>query len=156
MYKKLGEDVCKMYRRVFGTRIEIARFYNVYGPHEITEGEWAAVIGKWRGNIAKGEPIVIHGDGEQRRDFTHVDDVVAANLLALTTSTGFGEVYNVGTGTNTSIKELADMISSNQMSLPARVGESKETLADIAKIQQTLGWKPTITVKQYITEQLNR
>ncbi|MEY2914037.1 MAG: Prochlorococcus phage [Cyanobacteriota bacterium] len=74
--QKVGEDVCKLYRQTYGTNIEIARFYNVYGPNEITEGEWAAVIGKWRGQIAEGKPITIVGDGEQRRDFTHIDDIV--------------------------------------------------------------------------------
>jgi len=75
-YKYLGEEICRMYRKIYSLKIQIVRFYNVYGPNEITEGDWAAVIGLWRNQVALGQPITIVGDGEQRRDFTHVDDIV--------------------------------------------------------------------------------
>ena len=75
-YKYLGEEVCKMYKKTYGTDIEIVRFYNVYGPKEVIDGDWAAVIGIWRRQIRDNQPITIVGDGEQRRDFTHVDDIV--------------------------------------------------------------------------------
>ena len=74
--KHMGEEVCKMYKKTYGMDIEIARFYNVYGPAEIVDGDWAAVIGIWRRQAAAHEPITIVGDGEQLRDFTHVDDIV--------------------------------------------------------------------------------
>ena len=76
LYKYLGEEICKMYKKTYDFPIEIVRFYNVYGPFEITDGDWAAVIGLWRNLVAQGLPITIVGDGNQRRDFTHIDDIV--------------------------------------------------------------------------------
>ena len=80
--------------------IEIARFYNVYGPHEITEGEWAAVIGIWRNQVKLGKPITIIGDGEQRRDFTHVDDIVMALESLISYNENNEDIWELGTGVN--------------------------------------------------------
>ena len=109
LYKKLGEDVCKLYRMIYNSNIEIARFYNVYGEGEITEGKWAAVIGKWRGQVEQNHPITIVGDGEQRRDFTHIDDIIDG-LIKI----GFGtetheDAWELGTGFNYSLNEVADL-----------------------------------------------
>ena len=154
MYKKLGEDVCKMYRKVFGTNIEIARFYNVYGPHEITEGKWAAVIGKWRGQIQNGEPITIVGDGEQRRDFTYVDDIVDG-LIKI----GFGtemheDAWELGTGFNYSLNEVAqlfvDKFGCEIERTPNQSGNYRETKRENNDALDRLEWKPTDTLKQYI------
>jgi UDP-glucose 4-epimerase len=76
MTKFLGEEICKLYKKSFNVNVEIARFYNVYGPGEIVDGDWAAVIGKWRQQVRDGEPITIVGNGEQKRDFTHIDDII--------------------------------------------------------------------------------
>ena len=154
MYKKLGEDVCKMYRKVFGTNIEIARFYNVYGPHEITEGKWAAVIGKWRGQIQNGQPITIVGDGEQRRDFTYVDDIVDG-LIKI----GFGtemheDAWELGTGFNYSLNEVAqlfvDKFGCEIERTPNQSGNYRETKRENNDALDRLEWKPTDTLKQYI------
>ena len=150
MYKKLGEDVCKMYKRVFGTNIEIARFYNVYGPYEITEGKWAAVIGKWRGDIQRGETIKIHGDGEQRRDFTHVDDIVDG-LIKI----GFGtetheDAWELGTGFNYSLNEVANMFNVLCEYVDDVKGNYRETKRVNDDAITRLGWAPKDTLKQYI------
>jgi UDP-glucose 4-epimerase len=154
MYKKLGEDVCKMYKKVFGTNIEIARFYNVYGPYEITEGKWAAVIGKWRGQIQNGEPITIVGDGEQRRDFTYVDDIVDG-LIKI----GFGtemheDAWELGTGFNYSLNEVAqlfvDKFRCEIERTPNQSGNYRETKRENNDALDRLEWKPTDTLKQYI------
>jgi UDP-glucose 4-epimerase len=154
MYKKLGEDVCKMYKKVFGTNIEIARFYNVYGPHEITEGKWAAVIGKWRGQIANGEPITIVGDGEQRRDFTHVDDIVDG-LIKI----GFGtetheDAWELGTGFNYSLNEVSDMFvqkfDCNKIYIDNQKGNYIETNRVNDDAINQLGWQPKDVLKDYI------
>ena len=76
MFKYLGEEICKLYRVTYNMNVEIVRFYNVYGPYEIIDGKWAALIGKWRGKIRDGKPLTIVGDGNQRRDFTHIIDIV--------------------------------------------------------------------------------
>ena len=154
MYKKLGEDVCKMYKKVFSTNIEIARFYNVYGPHEITEGKWAAVIGKWRGQIQNGEPITIVGDGEQRRDFTYVDDIVDG-LIKI----GFGtemheDAWELGTGFNYSLNEVAqlfvDKFGCEIERIPNQSGNYRETKRENNDALDRLEWNPKDTLKQYI------
>ena len=154
MYKKLGEDVCKMYKKVFGTNIEIARFYNVYGPYEITEGKWAAVIGKWRGQIQNGEPITIVGDGEQRRDFTYVDDIIDG-LIKI----GFGtemheDAWELGTGFNYSLNEVAqlfvDKFGCEIERTPNQSGNYRETKRENNDALDRLEWKPTDVLKQYI------
>ena len=154
MYKKLGEDVCKMYKKVFGTNIEIARFYNVYGPYEITESKWAAVVGKWRGQIQNGEPITIVGDGEQRRDFTYVDDIVDG-LIKI----GFGtemheDAWELGTGFNYSLNEVAqlfvDKFGCEIERIPNQSGNYRETKRENNDALDRLEWNPKDTLKQYI------
>ena len=154
MYKKLGEDICRMYKKVFGTNIEIARFYNVYGPYEITEGKWAAVIGKWRGQVEKNHPITIVGDGEQRRDFTHIDDIVDG-LIKI----GFGtetheDAWELGTGFNYSLNEVADMFiqrfSAVKVYMTEQKGNYRETIRVNNDAIDILGWQPNDRLKEYI------
>jgi UDP-glucose 4-epimerase len=154
MYKKLGEDICKMYRKVFGTNIEIARFYNVYGPTEITEGEWAAVIGLWRGQITEGKQITIVGDGEQRRDFTHVNDIVDG-LIRI----GFGtetheDAWELGTGFNYSINEVADIFfekfGCEKRYIDNQKGNYKETRRENDDALNRLDWRPKDVLREYI------
>jgi UDP-glucose 4-epimerase len=154
MYKKLGEDVCKMYKKVFGTNIEIARFYNVYGPHEITEGEWAAVIGKWRGQVEKNHPITIIGDGKQRRDFTHVDDIIDG-LIKI----GFGtetheDAWELGTGFNYSLNQVAEMFIQKFSAVKVYMTEQKGNYRETKRVNDDaiirLGWQPKDVLKQYI------
>jgi UDP-glucose 4-epimerase len=154
MYKKLGEDVCKMYRKVFGTDIEIARFYNVYGPYEITEGKWAAVIGKWRGQVSNGEPITIVGDGEQRRDFTHVDDIVDGLIrIAFGTET-HEDAWELGTGFNYSINDVSDMFvqkfGCERLYVDNQKGNYIETKRENDDAINRLGWGPKDVLKDYI------
>jgi UDP-glucose 4-epimerase len=154
MYKKLGEDICKMYKKVFGLSIEIVRFYNVYGPHEITEGKWAAVIGKWRGQVAKNHPITIVGDGNQRRDFTHIDDIVDG-LIKI----GFGkesheDAWELGTGFNYSLNEVADMFIQKFSAVRVYMTEQKGNYRETKRVNddaiQRLGWQPKDRLKEYI------
>ena len=98
-----------------------------------------------------GEPLTIHGDGSQRRDFVHVSDVVEANIVAFSSDVS-GIALNVGSGTNVSVKELADNISKNQIFEPRRRGDAEITLADISKIKNILGWKPKINLKEGLEE----
>jgi UDP-glucose 4-epimerase len=154
MTKKLGEDVCKMYRQIYGLDVEIVRFYNVYGPYEITDGKWAAVIGKWRGQVARGERITIVGDGEQRRDFTHVDDIIEG-LLAI----GMGNVHHtdgweLGTGKNYSLNEVYDMFyekfGCSREYIPDQSGNYREMLRKNDDTVDRIGWMPVDKLKEYI------
>lgn len=154
LYKKLGEDVCKLYKKVYKSDFEIVRFYNVYGEGEITEGKWAAVIGKWRDCAQKGMPIEIVGDGEQRRDFTHIDDIIDAMIKI-----GFGDekhndAWELGTGFNYSLNEVADMFVEKfgveKVYIPQQKGNYKETKRVNDDALNCLGWKPTDKLKEYI------
>jgi UDP-glucose 4-epimerase len=154
MYKKLGEDICKMYKKVYGTDIEIARFYNVYGPNEITEGKWAAVIGKWRGQVEQNYPITIIGDGKQRRDFTHVDDIVDGLVKIAFGDEKHEDAWELGTGFNYSLNEVADMFiqkfSAVKVYMAEQTGNYRETKRVNDDAIQRLGWQPMDRLKEYI------
>lgn len=152
-----GEKLCKMYTSLYALPTICFRYFNVYGERQPLRGQYAPVIGIFLRQRSSGEPLTIVGDGHQRRDFTHVSDVVMANVLAATSSIDskfFGEVFNVGTGTNHSVNQIAGMISKNKINLPPRPGESRVTLANNQKIQKVFGWKPTVKVEDWIQTQL--
>jgi UDP-glucose 4-epimerase len=152
-----GEKLCKMYTELYGLPTITFRYFNVYGERQPLKGQYAPVIGIFLRQFFAGEPLTIVGDGNQRRDFTHVKDVVNANILAATTqvdSEYFGKVYNIGTGTNHSINQISRMISDNKINLPPRPGESRITLANNNKFSKTFGWKPTIKLEEWIKTQL--
>jgi UDP-glucose 4-epimerase len=151
--KVSGEKLCHMYTELFGLETISFRYFNVYGPREPRRGQYAPVIGLFLRQRAANEPLTVVGDGTQKRDFTHVNDIVQANILCMTEGQP-GELYNVGTGTNHSVIELANMISKDISFIPARPGEAKESLANNNRLMG-LGWKPTIKLEDYIKEQLN-
>ena len=96
--KDLGEDVIKLYQEHFNLKTSVARFYNVYGPHQLTEGGYTTLIGRWLNNINNGSSCVIFGDGEKRRDFTHVSDIVDA-LIRIMQQQAYGHTFELGRGT---------------------------------------------------------
>lgn len=154
MYKHLGEEVCKMYRTIYKTNIEIARFYNVYGPHEIVDGDWAAVIGIWRRQVRDGLPITIVGDGEQRRDFTHVDDIVDGLIRIGMSNQKHEDAWELGTGTNYSINEVYEMFrekfGTECVYLPDQPGNYRITLRENDDSLTKLNWKPSDQLREYI------
>lgn len=155
--KVAGENLCKLYAKMFGMKIISFRYFNVYGPREPVKGPYALVVGKFLKQHLAGESLTIVPDGTQRRDFTHVDDVVNANILAMTVDHDqYGEIFNVGTGTNHSVLELAAMISDNTTMIEPRVGEAYITLANNSKIKKVLGWEPTKNIKDYIKDELSK
>ena len=148
-----GEKLCSMYTNLFGVKTIILRYFNVYGNRHPLKGQYAPVIGIFLRQLRDEEPLTIVGDGEQRRDFTNVLDVVDANILAATKQLdddAFGQVYNVGTGINHSINEIASMISDNTEYIPPRLGEARITLAHNSRIKGTLGWEPKIKLEDWI------
>ena len=154
--KVSGEKLCKMYNDLFGVKTVIFRYFNVYGHREPLKGPYAPVVGLFLRQHRAGQPLTIVPDGTQRRDFTHVEDVVQANLLAMEVDhEHYGEVFNVGTGTNHSVLELAAMISDNTVEVEARIGEAYITLANNQKIRDILGWAPTKHIGDYVKEELN-
>ena len=153
-----GEKLCKMYTSLYGLETVCFRYFNVYGNRQPLKGQYAPVIGIFLRQLAAGEPLTIVGDGEQRRDFTHVDDVVNANIKAALANIDdkcFGQVYNVGTGLNHSINEIAAMISDNVIHIPPRLGEAKISLANNTKLRETFDWEPTVKLETYLVGMLN-
>jgi UDP-glucose 4-epimerase len=153
-FKHLGEEICKMYKTSFNVNIEIARFYNVYGPYEIVEGDWAAVIGKWRGQVEKNQPITIVGDGEQRRDFTHVDDIVDGLFKIGLTYYKHEDAWELGTGKNYSVNEVADMFikkfTCDKVYIPNQNGNYRKTLRENDDTLKKLSWNPKDRLQEYI------
>jgi UDP-glucose 4-epimerase len=153
--KVAGEKLCSMYTNIFGLDTIIFRYFNVYGDKHPTKGVYAPVIGLFDVQKLNGEKLTIVGDGEQRRDFTNVKDVVDINIIATTKDIDrkyFGNVFNVGTGTNYSVNQIASFISDNTINIPERLGEARETLASIKKVKEVFGWEPTITLDQWFKE----
>ena len=150
--KIAGEKFCKMYTELYGLETVILRYFNVFGRRSPARGQYAPVIGIFQRQRDAGEPLTIVGDGAQRRDFVHVEDVARANYLAATMPLKghAGEVFNVGTRSAYSIQQIADSISDNQVYIDKRSGEMETTFADITKIGDVLGWKPEIDVIDWI------
>jgi UDP-glucose 4-epimerase len=154
--KVAGEKLCKMYNDLFGLKTVFFRYFNVYGERQPIKGQYAPVIGIFLRQRGDSEALTIVGDGEQRRDFTHVSDVVAANILAATVEvddSSYGQMYNVGNSINYSINEIADAISDNQTNIPPRIGEARTTLANNTKLKETFGWDPKVNLMEWISEQ---
>ena len=153
--KVAGEDLCRMYHNLYGMRVVTLRYFNVYGERQPLKGQYAPVVGIFLRQHENREPMTIVGDGLQRRDFTHVSDVVEANMLAAMSPSSnkelFGEIFNVGVGHNYSVLELAKMIGYDYIHIPERVGEARITLADTTKIRRALGWKPKISLEDWIS-----
>jgi len=156
--KYAGEQLCELYNKVYDLPTAICRFYNVYGEHQLEDGAYATVVGIFEKQYRNGKPLTVTGDGEQRRDFTHIDDIVdglvrcGLNLLT-DTKVSNGQAYELGRGLNFSINEIAKMFDDAEVEyIPARKGEYPFTLADYTKAKEELGWKPSLNIKDYISE----
>ena len=153
--KVAGEKLCRMYTQLYGLQTVCFRYFNVYGERQPLRGQYAPVIGIFLRQKAAGEKLTIVGDGNQRRDFTHVSDVVRANIMAATKevdSEAFGQVYNIGTGTNHSINQIARMIDWPTTNIAPRPGEARVSLANNQKMRRTFGWSPTVKLEDWIKE----
>jgi len=155
--KRQGELLCEMYNKVFKLPTVTTRFYNVYGEHQILEGAYAAVIGIFEKQYSDGKTLTVTGDGEQRRDFTHVQDIVdglvrCGNTLVTDDSYKIsGKTFELGRGVNYSINEITEMFGQEEVEyIPARPGEMRVTLCESVEARKLLGWNPTIDIKDYI------
>jgi UDP-glucose 4-epimerase len=147
--KDLGEDVIKLYQEHFNLKTSVARFYNVYGPHQLTEGGYTTLIGRWLHNIENGIPCEIYGDGTKRRDFTHVDDIIEA-LVKIMNRKKYGYIFELGKGENHSVLDVARMFDIDPIFKPEKPGEADMTLANKYEARVHLGWEPKINLKDYI------
>jgi len=156
--KIAGEKLCKMYTDLYGIRTIIFRYFNVFGERAPRKGQYAPVTGIFLRQKAAGEPLTIVGDGEQRRDYIYVQDVANANVMAAISNPdddAYGQVFNIGSGKNYSVNEIASFISDDTINIPPRIGEARNSLANIDKIKKTFAWKPEVDVETWIKEQMN-
>ncbi|MBI3442967.1 MAG: NAD-dependent epimerase/dehydratase family protein [Candidatus Sungbacteria bacterium] len=154
LQKYTGELSCRLFSQIYGIETVSLRYFNVYGPRQTTEadGVYATVIGIFLGQRASGRAMTVVPDGTQSRDFTHVRDVVRANLFAAESpNVGKGEVINIGTGKTYAINEVAAVIGGPTVWVEPRL-EPKRTLVDITKAKELLGWEPTVDFKEGIEE----
>lgn len=152
--KYMGEKLCMFYNKKKFIKCNVLRYFNVYGKFQPSKGIYALVIGIFLDRKKENKPLVIFGDGNQKRDFIHVYDVVEANYKALMSNI-HGEIFNVGYGKNHSINYISKLISKNIKYTKARKNEARETLADIRKIKNKLLWKPSININKGIKDLMN-
>jgi UDP-glucose 4-epimerase len=145
LHKYVGEKFCEEFSTFYGMETVSLRYFNVYGPNMLDDGAYVTVISVFKRHKLAGTPLTIAGDGEQTRDFTHVSDVVEANVLAMQSpKVGKGEVLNVGAGNRHSVNEIARMFGGPTETIPPRPGEARDTLADISKTKELIDWEPKI------------
>lgn len=150
-----GEKLCSMYTELFGLETIIFRYFNAYGNNQPIRGQYAPVMGVFGRQKSEGDLLTIVGDGEQKRDFINVFDIVKANILASEANIPkeyLGTVFNIGSGINYSINQIAEMYNHPIVHIPARIGEMRETLANTLKAKELLNWASVIDLKDWITE----
>ena len=154
MTKYLGEEVCKLYKKSYNLDVEIARFYNVYGPYSILDEKFGNVIGIWVSQAMKNKPLTIVGDGEQRRDFIHVDDLVDGLIKIARTELKHHDSWEIGSGINYSINELFYMfknkINVSSINIPDQPGNYRMTLRTNDDMIKKLNWSPEDRLNDYI------
>ena len=155
-----GEELCRLYSSVYDVPTSICRFYNVYGPHQLEDGPYCTVVGVFQNQYKDGIPLTITGNGEQRRDFTHVDDIVDGLVRVNRAMHGevdmryAGEEFELGRGVNHSMNEVTDMFGKDypREYIPARKGEYDRTLCEDKKAHELLDWNPIINLDDHIED----
>lgn len=155
LQKYVGEVYAKVWHEVYGVETVSLRYFNVYGPRQSEEGAYALVIARFIKQKREGQKMTVTGDGLQTRDFTHVRDVVRANLLAMQSEkVGKGEVINIGAGNNKSVIQIAELLGGDYEFVPARL-EPRNTLADNSRAKELLSWEPKENFEEAIEELKN-
>lgn len=152
LQKLSGELYTRLFSRLFKMETLTLRYFNVFGPRMATEGAYVTVISVFLRARREGRALTIHGDGEQTRDFTHVQDVVAANIAAMDSPVADGRAINVGRGRNVSVNYVAGLIGGRTEKHPARPGDARHTLADFSRARDLLGWNPEVTIEDGVRE----
>jgi UDP-glucose 4-epimerase len=152
LQKLTGEHYTLLFHRLYGLETLTLRYFNVFSPRIAIEGAYVTVISAFLRQRMAGKPLTIEGDGEQTRDFTHVCDVVRANLLAMDCATADGRALNIGQGRSVSVNWVARQIGGPTVNLPVRKGDVRHTLADFHEAEKILGWRPQVTTEQGLAE----
>jgi len=156
--KHSGEELCALYKIVYGTLISVCRFYNVYGEHQIEDGEYSTVVGVFKKQYENGESLTITGDGKQKRDFTHIDDIVDGLVKMSLIKENKAKVFEFGRGINFTINEIANMFGEHYPKeyIKSRKGEYPETLCNDNFAEKYLGWYPKRNLYDYIKSITNK
>lgn len=154
LQKLTGEEYVRLFHELFGLQTLTLRYFNVFGPRMATEGAYVTVMSVFMRAKREGKPLTIHGDGEQTRDFTHVSDVVRANLLAMNCVIADGRPLNIGQGHNLSVNHIAAMFSGPTIHVAARPGDARHTLADFSQAQKILAWQPLVSTEDGVRQLL--
>ncbi len=153
LHKFIGEHYCRIFSELYGLETVSLIYFNVYGTYFDPDGAYALVVGKFLKQLKNGEPMTVCGDGEYYRDYTHVFDVVRANIIAMTNSNvGKGEAFNIGNGTPHTVNELVKIIGGKFIFVPDRKGDPHFSGADNTKARQVLGWEPMISLESGIAD----
>lgn len=151
LHKFVGEHYCRLFAELYGVETVSLIYFNIYGSYFDPNGAYALVVGKFLKQLKNGEPMTVCGDGKYYRDYTHVADVVRANILAMTNpKVGHGETFNIGNGTPHTVNELVKIIGGKFIFVPERPGDARFSGADNSKAKKILGWKPTIGLEDGI------
>ena len=151
--KYQGELLVRHWQQVYGVPAVSLRFFNVYGPRSRTTGAYGAVFGVFLAQKLGGHPFTVVGDGEQKRDFTYVSDVVDALVLAAQSNLS-GQVVNIASGTPQSINRLVELLGGEVVHIPKRPGEPDITWADTARARELLGWEPKVSFEDGVQRML--
>lgn len=151
LQKYIGEEYCKLFSTLYNLPAVCLRYFNVYGERQPLQGAYCLVLGVFLNQRLKGEPLTITGDGENRRDYTSVIDVVRANILGAESEVSNGRVINIGRGQSYSVNEVAKMIGGPVAHIAPRV-EPKETLADNTLARTILHWEPSVNLPEWIAK----
>ena len=149
--KLIGEQYCKLFSDIYNLQTVCLRYSNAYGENQPTEGPYCNVMGIFQQQKMESKPMTIVGDGEQRRDFIHVDDIAEANLQAAFTNkiSFLGDIFNIGYGENYSVNEIAEWMGGETTNIPPRI-EPKETLLNSDKFKNIFNWKPITNLKEWL------
>jgi UDP-glucose 4-epimerase len=152
LQKLTAEEYTRMFHHLHGMETLTLRYFNVFGLRMATEGAYVTVIAVFLRARRDGGELTICGDGEQTRDFTHVSDVVRANLLAMDCTVADGRAINIGHGGNVSVNRIAEIVGGPKLHLPPRPAEPRHTLADLSEAERVLRWHPQVTVEAGLRE----
>lgn len=151
--KDIGEEIVELYRIHYGLKSSTARFYNVYGPYHLKKGGYCTLIGSWENMIENNKPLIIYGDGNKKRDFTHVNDIVDG-LIRIMQKEKWGYTFELGRGKNYSVNEIADMFGKEKIYEEDKPGEALVTLCESLLAKEVLEWEPRHNIKDYIDSYL--
>lgn len=154
LHKLMGEQYLKLYSELYNIKSVCLRYFNVFGNRMTNEGAYKSVISVFKEQKNNNTPLTITNDGNQKRDFINVNDVVLANYLSCISDTGKFEIFNVGYGENISVNEIASYFKQPSVYIGNRI-EPFQTLCDNTKIKNRLNWNPTISVKNWLKNELN-